>query len=108
MLNPPRLSVQHRLPSQVVAPGDAVCQLPETGEVRVGSGVQLSAAQLRSIRAGFLRQTTSGKLWVEGRQKRCAQPHAVHDALTCWSDDMPESELFDPLDLIVSVHPTWR
>jgi exosome complex RNA-binding protein Rrp4 len=56
--------------SQAVAPGDIICQLPETGEVRVGSGVQLSSTQLCSVKAGILRQTTSGKLWIEGRQKR--------------------------------------
>ncbi|BDA49650.1 Exosome complex component rrp40 [Coccomyxa sp. Obi] len=56
--------------SQVVAPGDVVAVLPEQGKVKVGAGLYAEGNSLHTSKAGVLRQTKVGKLWVEGRQKR--------------------------------------
>lgn len=56
---------------QVVLPGQAVMQLPDSGEVRLGAGLQLANDSIASTRSGVLNQTKQGKLWVEGRQRRC-------------------------------------
>lgn len=56
--------------SQVVAPGDVVAVLPEQGKVKVGAGLYAEGNSLHTSKAGMLRQTKAGKLWVEGRQKR--------------------------------------
>lgn len=55
---------------QVVGPGDVVAVLPEQGQVKVGAGLYADGTNLHTSRAGLLRQTKAGKLWVEGRQKR--------------------------------------
>ena len=59
-------------------PGDAVLALPESGELRVGGGLLLSAEPsgrgggggggdaLVASRAGVLRQAGGGRLWVDG------------------------------------------
>ena len=57
---------------QVVSPGDILAQLPAQGEVKIGAGIRANGPHLQTLRAGILRHTKSGKLWVEGRQKRCA------------------------------------
>ncbi|KAK9867474.1 hypothetical protein WJX84_006859 [Apatococcus fuscideae] len=57
-------------PARVVAPGDSVYQLPEKGEVRVGSGIHQDGQHLITCRPGLLSTTQSGKVWVAGRQKR--------------------------------------
>jgi len=57
---------------QVVGPGDSVLVLPEAGQLRVGAGLRAEGGHLRTTRPGVLRRTKAGKLWVQGRQKRCA------------------------------------
>lgn len=47
-----------------------VLQLPETGVVRIGAGLQQEGDRITAVKAGFLRQARGGKLWVEGRQRR--------------------------------------
>lgn len=54
----------------MVCPGDTVLQLPETGIVRIGGGVQQDGEQLVAVKAGVARQAKSGQIWVQGRQKR--------------------------------------
>ncbi|KAK9904762.1 hypothetical protein WJX75_002069 [Coccomyxa subellipsoidea] len=56
--------------SQVVGPGDVVAVLPEQGQIKVGAGLYADGNCLHTSKAGILRQTKSGKVWVEGRQKR--------------------------------------
>ena len=56
---------------QVLGPGDSVLVLPDAGQVRVGAGLHAEGGHLRTTRAGVLRRTKAGKLWVQGRQKRC-------------------------------------
>jgi hypothetical protein len=59
---------------QVVCPGDTVLQLPETGIVRIGGGVQQDGERLIAVKAGVLQQSKNGQtLWVQGRQRRCAR-----------------------------------
>ena len=50
----------------------AVLTLPESGRLRVGGGLQPDGEHLVASKAGILRASKAGKLWVEGRQKRCA------------------------------------
>lgn len=57
---------------QAVVPGAAVLTLPESGRLRVGGGLQPDGQHLVASKAGVLRATKAGKLWVEGRQKRWA------------------------------------
>ena len=57
--------------TQAVAPGSAVLELPESGRLRVGGGLHPDGEQLCASKAGTLRATKAGKLWVEGSQKRC-------------------------------------
>ena len=61
------------LSRQAVLPGDEVLRLPEAGVVRVGAGLQQRSDALVTDRAGVLRRTKGGKLWVEGSQKRRAR-----------------------------------
>ena len=63
--------------AQVLGPGDSVLVLPDAGQVRVGAGLHAEGGHLRTTRAGVLRRTKAGKLWVQGRQKRC-----VHNTRT--------------------------
>eukprot|EP00193_Tetraselmis_chui_P006782 CAMPEP_0177757774 /NCGR_PEP_ID=MMETSP0491_2-20121128/3821_1 /TAXON_ID=63592 /ORGANISM="Tetraselmis chuii, Strain PLY429" /LENGTH=242 /DNA_ID=CAMNT_0019273445 /DNA_START=143 /DNA_END=871 /DNA_ORIENTATION=+ len=58
------------LVGQVVLPGDRVMKLPESGQIRVGPGLQLDGEYLSSTKAGLAQQTSTGKLWVQGVQKR--------------------------------------
>jgi exosome complex component RRP40 len=55
---------------QYVVPGDRVFKLPESGVVRVGTGLRDDGTQLLASRPGLLQQSKNGKLWVFGRQKR--------------------------------------
>jgi exosome complex component RRP40 len=55
---------------QYVVPGDQVFKLPESGVVRVGTGLRDDGTQLVASRPGLLQQSKNGKLWVFGRQKR--------------------------------------
>lgn len=57
-------------PLQVVFPGQILCKLPQSGQLRVGPGLQPQAETVCTIKSGILRKTKAGKLWVEGRQKR--------------------------------------
>lgn len=56
---------------QVVGPGSLLLTLPESGHLRVGPGLQALDGSLVSTRGGVLKKTHKGKLWIEGRQKRC-------------------------------------
>lgn len=56
--------------SQAVAPGDAVARLPSSGELRVGPGLDADDTFLTTERAGVLRRTRAGKLWVSTRSSR--------------------------------------
>ena len=56
--------------SQVVFPGQSLCKLPDTGQLRVGPGLEAYNENLCTTKSGILRKTKVGKLWVEGRQKR--------------------------------------
>jgi len=56
---------------QVVFPGQVLCKLPSSGQLRLGSGLQTQAETVCTIKAGILHKTKTGKLWLEGRQKRC-------------------------------------
>ncbi|KAK9820696.1 hypothetical protein WJX74_008252 [Apatococcus lobatus] len=57
-------------PVRIAAPGDSVVDLPEKGEVRVGTGIHQEGNHLITCRPGLLCTTQSGKVWVAGRQKR--------------------------------------
>jgi hypothetical protein len=57
--------------SQVVGPGDEVQQLPESGSIRIGAGLRTQDGHVLSQKCGVVRQTRNGKIWLEGRQKRC-------------------------------------
>ena len=73
LLAAPRLLSQTNEPppqKQVVEPGDAVLQLPEGGEVHLGSGLRPVGDVVVALKCGVVRQTQRGKLWLEGRQKR--------------------------------------
>ena len=54
-----------------VSPGDLIAELPAQGQIKTGAGIVADGSHLQTLRAGVLRETKSGKLWVEGRQKRC-------------------------------------
>ena len=55
---------------QYVVPGDKVFQLPESGVVRVGTGLRDDGNSLLASRPGVLLKSKAGKLWVFGQQKR--------------------------------------
>eukprot|EP00884_Botryococcus_braunii_P002487 jgi/Botrbrau1/12239/Bobra.0361s0005.3 len=55
---------------EVVGPGDILGALPDTGTVRAGPGLSAQNGKLTTSKAGVLRKTKAGKLWVEGRQRR--------------------------------------
>jgi hypothetical protein len=57
--------------NQVVAPGDAVQALPEAGKIRIGPGLRAQEGFITAQKCGIVRKTKTGKLWLEGRQKRC-------------------------------------
>ena len=59
---------------QAVGPGDRLAELPAAGQVRVGPGIQPEDNLLVASKAGVLRQTKGGKLWIEGKHKRCGLP----------------------------------
>lgn len=48
-----------------------MCDLPESGEVRVGSGITQAGGALRATKAGVVQAARGGKLWVQGTQRRC-------------------------------------
>ncbi|DBA73196.1 hypothetical protein WJX77_008271 [Trebouxia sp. C0004] len=55
---------------EVVFPGQVLCKLPSSGQLRLGPGLQTQAETVCTIKSGILHKTKTGKLWVEGRQKR--------------------------------------
>lgn len=55
---------------EVVFPGQVLCKLPSAGQLRLGPGLQTQAETVCTIKSGILHKTKTGKLWVEGRQKR--------------------------------------
>ncbi len=55
---------------QVVFPGQILCKIPSSGQLRLGPGLQPQAETVCTIKSGILHKTKTGKLWVEGRQKR--------------------------------------
>lgn len=62
--------------------------------MRVGAGLHADGGHLRTTRPGLLRRTKAGKLWVQGRQKRCAPVRSL------W----PLSGLFGLSDCVVQGH----
>ena len=56
--------------SQVVVPGDKVYTLPDSGVVRVGTGLRDDGTHLIAARPGILCQSQGNKFWVFGKQKR--------------------------------------
>ncbi|KAL3134986.1 hypothetical protein ABBQ32_007940 [Trebouxia sp. C0010 RCD-2024] len=65
------MSKLHTAPvGEVVFPGQSVCKLPDSGQLRVGPGLEAHNNALCTTKSGILRKTKVGKLWVEGRQKR--------------------------------------
>lgn len=56
--------------TQVVGPGDVLGRLPEVGTVRAGPSLSALDGNLVTSKAGTVRKTKTGKIWVEGRQKR--------------------------------------
>jgi exosome complex RNA-binding protein Rrp4 len=54
----------------VVIPGDPTLALPESGAVRVGQGLVQEEDMMLCSRAGVVRSTRQGRVWVEGSQKR--------------------------------------
>ena len=77
------------LVGSVVLPGDSVLSLADvaasgaatggTPAVRLGPSLLQSGGEVRAIRAGTLRQTGGGKLWLETSHKRYLP--AVEDAV---------------------------
>lgn len=68
-----RLKIERRTGSNVqcVVPGDTLVErLPESGTVRVGSGVAQCGAGLRATKAGTVHRGTAGTMWVSSSQKR--------------------------------------
>jgi exosome complex component RRP40 len=56
---------------QFVCPGDITLQLPETGMVRIGTGLRQEGTALVATKPGIFQQTgSSNKYWIKGRQKR--------------------------------------
>ncbi|DBB18525.1 hypothetical protein WJX82_004744 [Trebouxia sp. C0006] len=55
---------------EVVFPGQVLCKLPSSGQLRLGPGLHTQAETVCTIKSGILHQTKTDKLWVEGRQKR--------------------------------------
>lgn len=55
---------------RAVGPGDHVIKMPQSGEVRAGPGIEPHDDHLVASKPGILRQTNTGKFWIEGRQKR--------------------------------------
>ena len=53
-----------------ILPGDVVAAIPQSGTLVLGTGLHPENGVLRSTRAGTVRAEPSGKLWVEGSQKR--------------------------------------
>lgn len=66
-------------PQPAVGPGDRLSELPASGQVRVGAGIQPADSYLVATKAGLLRQTRTGKLWIEGQNRRYTP--AVDDAV---------------------------
>ena len=55
---------------QMALPGDRVMPIPESGQLRVGQGFRQSEGHLVSCKAGVVHQTVTGKVWMQGIQKR--------------------------------------
>eukprot|EP00898_Chlorokybus_atmophyticus_P005746 jgi/Chlat1/6172/Chrsp41S05715 len=54
-----------------VVPGDVVQAVPNKASVlRIGAGLMQMGDHIVATKAGVVRQTKQGKLWIEGRQKR--------------------------------------
>lgn len=62
--------MESSLDGKFVCPGDSLVKLPESGKVRVGSGISVVDGHLVTSKCGIARQTKGGKYWVESRQKR--------------------------------------
>ena len=85
---------------QAVLPGDEVLRLPEAGVVRVGMGLQQSGGALVTNRAGVLRQTKGGKLWVEGSQKRHVPLCHPICCTRAWPDGQTTGRLLQQLAIV--------
>jgi len=55
---------------QIVVPGDHILHLPETGVIRVGTGLHDDGTSLTATKTGVLLEAKGGKIWVASRQKR--------------------------------------
>mmetsp|Transcript_17071 Transcript_17071/g.29224 ORF Transcript_17071/g.29224 Transcript_17071/m.29224 type:complete len:236 (+) Transcript_17071:172-879(+) len=56
---------------KVVAPCEAVLQVPDSGQLRLGPGLLAQDGHVFATRCGVLKQSKTGQqLWLEGRQKR--------------------------------------
>ncbi|CAD7704552.1 unnamed protein product [Ostreobium quekettii] len=80
--------------SQVLGPGDPVLELPESGEVRIGSGVRLQDGCMAASKAGRLQRTNRGKLWIKGRQKKYI-PRVDDAVVGIVRDRLPENFIVD-------------
>ena len=60
----------HARVDTAVLPGDQAAVIPESGNIIIGQGLQPQENVLICTKAGLLRSTAKGKLWVEGSQKR--------------------------------------
>ena len=56
--------------STVVVPGEAVLKVPESGTLRLGPGLITHEGSVVATKCGVLKQTKTGNVWLEGRQKR--------------------------------------
>mmetsp|Transcript_23667 Transcript_23667/g.65640 ORF Transcript_23667/g.65640 Transcript_23667/m.65640 type:complete len:241 (+) Transcript_23667:223-945(+) len=55
---------------KVVLPGDRVLPIPDSGYIRVGPGLHQQGDFLLSSKPGLVKETSTGKVWMQGIQKR--------------------------------------
>lgn len=55
---------------KVVGPGDKVLDVPQQGTLRLSAGLTTQDGGVLSAKGAVLRQTRTGQLYLEGRQKR--------------------------------------
>lgn len=78
----------------MLGPGDIILELPQSGKVRVGGGIQLSDGYAAAAKAGRLQQTNKGKLWMKGRQKKYI-PHVDDMVIGIVRDRLGENFIVD-------------
>ncbi|GFH13201.1 KH_dom_type_1 domain-containing protein [Haematococcus lacustris] len=57
----------------VAVPGEVVLKVPETGLLRLGTGLVLQDDNIVACKAGVVKNS-KGHLWLEGRVKSCVSP----------------------------------